>query len=101
MLEVILDPDGRRVDLSPGQTLMEAGRQLAERGQSAIESPCGGKGHCGQCRVVVGNGEVSPPNGTEKAFIGPSELEQGVRLACQCHVLGPVTHHAPRPGLHL
>jgi uncharacterized 2Fe-2S/4Fe-4S cluster protein (DUF4445 family) len=95
MFEVILDPGGRRVDLSPGQTLMEAGRQLAERGQSAIESPCGGKGHCGQCRVIVRSGEVSPPNSTETSFIEPSDLEQGVRLACQCVALGPVHVEIP------
>lgn len=95
MFEVILDPGGRRVDLSRGQTLMEAGRQLAERGQSAIESPCGGKGHCGQCRVIVRNGEVTPPNGTEKSFIGPLDLKQGVRLACQCVALGSVHVEIP------
>ncbi len=95
MIEVILDPGGRRVRLSPGQTLMEASRWLAERGQSAIESPCGGKGHCGQCRILVRKGEVSPPNGTEKAFIGPSELQQGVRLACQCVILGSAQVEIP------
>jgi uncharacterized 2Fe-2S/4Fe-4S cluster protein (DUF4445 family) len=95
MIEVILDPGGRRVDLAPGQTVMEAGRQLAERGQAAIEAPCGGKGHCGQCRVIVRNGEVTPPNSTEKTFIGPADLEQGVRLACQCAVLGPVQVEIP------
>lgn len=97
MIEVILDPGGRRIDLAPGRSLMEAGRQLAERGQSAIESPCGGKGHCGQCRVIVRNGEVSPPNSTERAFIGPSDLEQGVRLACQCKVLGAGAVHVEIP----
>jgi uncharacterized 2Fe-2S/4Fe-4S cluster protein (DUF4445 family) len=95
MIEVILDPGGRRVALSPGQPLMEAGRQLAEHGQSAIEAPCGGKGHCGQCRIIVRKGEVSPPNSTEKTFIGPSDLEQGVRLACQCTALGPVHVEIP------
>ncbi len=95
MIEVILDPGGRRIDLAPGQTVMEAGRQLTERGQSAIESPCGGKGHCGQCRVIVLNGEVSAPNSTEKAFIRPSDLGQGLRLACQCVALGPVHVEIP------
>jgi uncharacterized 2Fe-2S/4Fe-4S cluster protein (DUF4445 family) len=94
-IEVILDPDGRRVELAAGQTLMEAGRQLAERGQTAIEAPCGGKGHCGQCRVIVRNGDVTPPNKTEKAFIGTSDLDKGVRLACQCAALGPVRVQIP------
>jgi len=97
VIEVILDPGGRRVDLAAGQTLMEAGRQLAERGQTAIEAPCGGKGHCGQCRVIVHSGEVAAPNSTEKGFIGTSDLDQGVRLACQCVALGPVHVEIP-PG---
>jgi uncharacterized 2Fe-2S/4Fe-4S cluster protein (DUF4445 family) len=95
MIEVILDPDDRRVDLAAGQTLMEAGRQLAVRGQTAIEAPCGGKGHCGQCRVIVRDGDVTPPNSTEKAFIGTSDLDKGVRLACQCVALGPVHVQIP------
>ena len=95
MMDVILDPGGRHVDLAPGQTPMEAGRQLTERGQIGIESPCGGKGRCGQCRVIVRTGEVSPPNSTEKAFILPADLDQGVRLACQCVALGPVRAEIP------
>ncbi len=95
MIEVVLDPGGLRVELSRGQTLMEAGRQLADRGQAAIEAPCGGKGRCGQCRVIVAKGEVAPPNSTEKTHIGPSDLDQGVRLACQCVPLGSVQVEIP------
>ncbi|MEJ2157172.1 MAG: ASKHA domain-containing protein [Desulfobacteraceae bacterium] len=95
MIEVILDPGGRRVDLSPGQTLMDAGRQANGHGQTSIEAPCGGKGHCGQCRVMVRNGAVPPPNNTEKAFITPADLDRGVRLACQCTVLEPVRIEIP------
>ena len=95
MNEIILDPGAKRVDLAPGRTLMEAGRQLAERGQAAIETPCGGKGRCGQCRIIVRSGAVTPPNAAEKLHIEPSELDQGTRLACQCIALGPV--HAEIP----
>ena len=95
MIEVMLDPGGRRIELAPGQTLIEAGLALARRGETAIESPCGGKGHCGQCRVIVRKGRVSPPNRLEKSFITASELDRGVRLACQCKALGPVHVEIP------
>ena len=95
MIEVMLYPGGRRIDLAPGQTLIEAGRELARRGETAIESPCGGKGHCGQCRVIVRKGGVSAPNRVEKRFISAAELELGVRLACQCKALGPVQVEIP------
>ncbi len=95
MVEIILDPGGQHADLAPGQTLLEAGRQLAERGRAAIEAPCGGKGRCGQCRIIVRGGAVTPANKTEKLFIEPSDLDQGVRLACQCAALGPVQAEIP------
>lgn len=95
MVEIILDPGGQRVDLASGQTLMEAGRKLAEQGQTGIEAPCGGKGRCGQCRILVRTGAVTPPNRTEKRFIEHSDLEQGLRLACQCVALGPVQAEIP------
>lgn len=46
---------------------------LAQTGH-AISSPCGGKGTCGKCKVVL-QGEISAPNAHERAA--------GSRLACQ------------------
>lgn len=41
--------------------------------------PCGGRGSCGKCNVVL-EGEVSPPN--------EAELRAGARLSCQAVLLG-------------
>ena len=60
----------------------EAGSLLADvlqAGGFAIERPCGGRGSCGKCAVVLG-GHVSEINAAEK--------KAGVRLACQAVLLG-------------
>lgn len=44
-----------------------------------VGQPCGGRGVCGKCAVLL-SGEVSKPNA--------SELRTGVRLACQAVIFG-------------
>lgn len=44
-----------------------------------IARPCGGRGSCGKCAVIL-EGQVSPPNDAEK--------RAGTRLACQAKLLG-------------
>lgn len=60
----------------------EGGRLLADVLQEAgfpVERPCGGRGSCGKCAVVL-SGEVSEMNAAEQ--------KAGVRLACQAVPLG-------------
>lgn len=45
-------------------------------------SPCGGKGTCGKCKVVV-SGAVLPPDEAELTKLTPAELARGIRLACR------------------
>jgi uncharacterized 2Fe-2S/4Fe-4S cluster protein (DUF4445 family) len=52
-----------------------------------FDAPCGGKGTCGKCKVLV-EGEVSPAGETERGFLGPSQLERGVRLSCLARAEG-------------
>lgn len=50
-----------------------------------IPSACGGKGTCGYCKVKVleGGGPVLP---TELPWLSEEELENNIRLSCQCKV---------------
>jgi len=50
-------------------------------------SPCGGKGTCGKCKVVV-SGAVLPPDETELAKLTPDDLARGIRLACRTITAG-------------
>jgi len=52
---------------------------------------CRGNGACGTCAVRV-QGPVSPPTPAElrRLALPPHHLESGLRLACQCSVLGDI-----------
>jgi ferredoxin len=50
---------------------------------------CGGRGVCGTCAVRV-EGAVSEPTAVERVRLSlpPHDPQAGLRLACQCKVLG-------------
>jgi len=59
-----------------------------------VETPCGGRGACGKCRVVV-HGEISPPDPAELQLVSDADRALGVRLACQAKILGDVSVTIP------
>ncbi len=80
-LKVTFLPENRHVHVLPGTTVLEA----AGRANIIIETPCGGKGTCGQCRVVITKGAPAP-NAAETERLETDELARGVRLACQTEI---------------
>lgn len=79
---VYIEPDGRRIDVPTGHSLMEA---LTHAGLF-LRADCGGKGSCGKCRVklVPGPGQEAvglPP--AEGSGLTPGEQADGFRLACR------------------
>jgi len=50
-----------------------------------IPSACGGKGSCGYCKVIVKEGG-GPVLATELPWLSKEELDNNVRLSCQCKV---------------
>jgi uncharacterized 2Fe-2S/4Fe-4S cluster protein (DUF4445 family) len=85
MSEVIFQPIGRRIAADPGDTLLEA----AQDAGVALSSVCGGVGVCGDCRVRVLRGAVSPVNVTERDHLSEVEVADGLRLACQTVIQNP------------
>lgn len=68
--------------------IIEGGNQLLSsliEEKIFIPSACGGKGTCGYCKVQVfeGGGPILP---TETPFMTKEEIENNVRLSCQCKV---------------
>lgn len=59
-----------------------------------LETPCGGGGRCGKCRVRV-QGQVSPPCEQERLLLGEKELCAGLRLACLAAAEGDCTVWLP------
>ena len=78
-LIVDMQPVGRRIDIEPGKTLLEA----AQAAGVGLVSLCGGEGWCESCLIRVANGEANPPTQSEMDFLGDEELAAGFRLACQ------------------
>lgn len=84
--ELTFLPDERTVYAEEGYNLL----QLADNTGTEFETACGGLGICGKCKIKVLGGKVSPPSEEEFKLLTDSEIAQGIRLACQTKVLGPV-----------
>lgn len=78
---VVTYPDGRRVRVVRGTTILEASRSAG----IPHASLCGGRGRCSTCRVRVGDGlSVLPPADAEEAkVLHRVGAAPNVRLACQ------------------
>jgi uncharacterized 2Fe-2S/4Fe-4S cluster protein (DUF4445 family) len=83
-------PDKRTVRVPLGSSIAEA----AERADIALETPCGGEGRCGKCRVKI-RGEAPPATADEVEALGADLVSAGVRLACQCRPHADLTVYIP------
>jgi uncharacterized 2Fe-2S/4Fe-4S cluster protein (DUF4445 family) len=92
---VDFEPVGKRVEVAPDTTLLEAAQQAG----LALSSACGGMSSCGQCRLVILVGSVSPPTVDENYILTELELQRGQRLACNAHVHSDVKVHVPKSSL--
>lgn len=87
------EPSGRTVDAAAGDTLLEA----AARAGLVIDTPCGGGGTCGKCRVrLLPAGE---PSAAEARAFSADELAKGWRLACRQTVSRDMTVYIPESSL--
>ncbi|MBM4036291.1 MAG: DUF4445 domain-containing protein [Planctomycetes bacterium] len=89
-IRVMFEPEGKAAFVLPGSLALEA----AARAGIIIDTPCGGRGTCGKCRVAVRDG-CSPVNATERRILKPRDLAAGLRLACQARLLHDTTVTVP------
>lgn len=75
-----------------GVTLLEGAREAG----LDLNSPCGGEGTCGGCRVKVERPEV-PVTSADRRFFDEKALSEGWRLACQLRVAEDLVVTVP-PG---
>jgi len=90
-----MEPIGRRSEVEPGQTLLDAARQ----GGVDLTALCGGEGWCHGCKVRVIEGKLSPVTVSEEAALSAEQLAQGFRLACQAEPLDHVKIDIPPESL--
>ncbi len=74
-------PDGRRVRLAPGATILETSRSAG----IPHASVCGGRGRCSTCRVRIAGGldSLPPPSPEERRVLDRVGATANLRLACQ------------------
>ncbi|MBL7223125.1 MAG: DUF4445 domain-containing protein [Candidatus Brocadiae bacterium] len=89
-MKVTFQPEGKAAHVLPGSLIIEA----AARAGIIIETPCGGRGTCGKCRVIVQDG-CSETTDTERGRLTADELAEGVRLACQAKVMADTSVTVP------
>ncbi len=93
--QVDFEPIGKRVEVFHNTTLLETAQQAG----LALSSACGGVESCGQCRVIVLEGQVSPPTLDERYILTEVELLGGERLACCTRVHNNLKVHVPKSSL--
>jgi len=91
---VTFTPGRKTVHVLPGTAAPEA----AALAGLTIDSPCGGGGTCGKCRVQVVSGSLAP-TATEKKQLSPDEIADGWRLACQTKLTDAATIEVPGTSL--
>ncbi|MBU1262959.1 DUF4445 domain-containing protein [bacterium] len=76
MPKITFYSDNKEIDANEGVSIAEAAISTG----IFINSPCGRKGVCGKCKIVVKNGEIeTKPTG----LLTQEELEKGFVLSCQ------------------
>ena len=88
---VTFEPDGKTVTIDQGTTVAEA----AAYAEIIIDSPCGGEGRCGKCKVIVSAQNIEPLTEAEERLLSDDELSEGYRLACQTRVVDNMTVTVP------
>ncbi len=85
---VTFHPEGRTVEAGEGMTLLE----IAQKEKIFVNSPCGGKGTCGKCRLKVLSGEVEAE---ASHHLDEEDRREGWVLACRTRPAGDVEVELP------
>jgi uncharacterized 2Fe-2S/4Fe-4S cluster protein (DUF4445 family) len=93
-VRVTFQPNGRSVYVLPGTSVLEA----SSRAGLTIDTPCGGRGTCGKCRVQFQSGACEP-TAQDRAIFEAGELAEGWRLACQTRICRECRIYVPDSSL--
>ena len=83
---VQFEPQGCRVQVPAGTTLLEAAR----RAELPLASACGESGVCGRCglEILEGAGSLADPSWRERDTKARNRVDSDLRLACLSEVWG-------------
>lgn len=92
---ITFQPRNRSVFVLPGTTVLES----CCRAGIYLKNPCGGQGSCGQCRVLLRQGNC-PPSQACRDYFSESQSKKGWRLACEAQVQGDCVFEIPEESLY-
>jgi uncharacterized 2Fe-2S/4Fe-4S cluster protein (DUF4445 family) len=95
-IKVTFQPQGSTVYVLPGTKIIEA----AAIAGIIIDTPCGGAGSCGKCRVKIVSPQTAPTAADKKIFQA-DELDENYRLACQNVIVEDTIIDVPQSSLLL
>ena len=89
MLRISYLPDAREVEASAGETILQAALRAGIR----LTHACGSNARCSTCRVAILEGldNCTPRTDAEQAIADHLRFKPMIRLACQTHVIGPMS----------
>ena len=93
-IRITFQPTGRTTFVLRGTTILEA----AARVGLVLDTPCGGAGTCGKCRVRVTVNAGKPADADKKVF-SAAELKDGWRLACRTRIEADTVVAVPAASL--
>ena len=91
---VKFEPGGKTVYVLEGTHLVEA----AAVAGLTLNSPCGGVGTCGKCRVRLLDGAAEPTSREARHF-SQAQLDDGWRLACRTRIIRAAVVEIPETSL--
>jgi len=80
---VTADGDRTPVKTESGTSFLDSAREV----DIDVVATCGARGKCRGCRVKVLKGSVAPPTIMDEVQLGPDEVHEGFRLACQTRII--------------
>lgn len=80
---VTADGDRTPVKSESGTSFLDSARAV----DIDVVATCGARGKCRGCRVKVLKGSVAPPTIMDEVQLGPDEVHEGFRLACQTRII--------------
>jgi uncharacterized 2Fe-2S/4Fe-4S cluster protein (DUF4445 family) len=85
---------GQTISVADATSILEAAAGVG----LVIDTPCGGAGTCGKCRIRIISGADDPTEADRRAF-SEDELRDGWRLACQNAVRRDMVIHVSSSSL--
>jgi uncharacterized 2Fe-2S/4Fe-4S cluster protein (DUF4445 family) len=78
MIKITFLPDKKDIKVNEGTTILEVLESIGIN----INTPCGGKGICGKCKILINKG-ITAATQIEEELLSEEEIKKGFRLACQ------------------